>query len=98
VIDESGAGVSGVRAREPPFGVLRPTRVQAAMIGITRATFLRRGSFRGCMGRALAVPRPGPIDDHAAGACLRMLYDLGYRLVARTKGSAMLERGPNSGA
>lgn len=57
---------------DPPFGTFRPSALQQTIIGVVRATFLRRGAFRVTMSRLVEALRPGPIDATFSGAAFRL--------------------------
>jgi FkbM family methyltransferase len=57
---------------DPPFGSFRPSSLQESVIGLVRATFLRRGTFRPTMSSLVQSLRPGPIDTMFSGAAFRL--------------------------
>jgi len=59
-----------------PFGAFAPSKLQAAVIDLVRATpILRRGTFRPFVAKLLARLRTGPIDIERDGVKFRMVFD-----------------------
>lgn len=57
---------------EPAFGSYAPTGGQRRLIKLARSTFLKRGSFRPLMARAVSALRPGPLDLHFMSVPFRL--------------------------
>jgi FkbM family methyltransferase len=60
------------RTLDPPFGTFAPGAAQAALIGLTRGSFLRRGVTRNKMAALVGALRPGPLDVQFRGANFRL--------------------------
>jgi FkbM family methyltransferase len=59
-----------------PFGAFAPSKRQAAVIDLVRATpILRRGTFRPFVAKLLARLREGPVDIERGGVKFRMVFD-----------------------
>jgi len=70
-LTEAEAGVSAV-AGQPPFGTYSPNLWQRALIGLARASVLRRGVFRGGMTRLILSFGKGRLDIWFGDAAFRL--------------------------
>lgn len=74
-----------------PFGHFAPNGAQRALIGLCRATFLKRGLFRATMTRLILALGRGTLDIHFRGASFRIrgeqnLIEYGLLLVPTYNG------------
>ncbi len=75
-----------------PFGHFAPNALQCLLIGLSRASFLKRGVFRGSMTRLILALGRGPLDIRFRGAGYRIrgeqnLIEYGLLLVPTYNGT-----------
>lgn len=57
---------------DAPFGTYAPNALQAALIGVARRSFLKRGEFRGRLFHLVMALRRGPLDIRFRGNAFRI--------------------------